>query len=187
MRRDRENQGMFEGSQACQADLDPIRASPYGPAASDTTGCTNKPDRRQHLTTGTEPFKRNACVIGGVHRRPCRGIHASIGVQAEHHGGWDRDPQRQSGWTTSAFVSNRSKAIVRIPSRARARDCARGSRRESPRHRTRKGPRVRARRSHAPVSFTRGHTARFQAFFDPGVPSGSARRGNQEISGILGS
>ena len=58
MRRDRENQGMSEGSQACEADLDPIRGSPYGPAASDTTGCTNRPGRRQHLTTGAEPSKK---------------------------------------------------------------------------------------------------------------------------------
>lgn len=64
MRRDRENQGMSEGSQACEADLDPIRGSPYGPAASDTTGCTNRPDRRQHLTTGTEPFKEMLALSG---------------------------------------------------------------------------------------------------------------------------
>ena len=55
---------MSEGSQACQADLDPIRGSPYGPAASDTTGCTNRPDRRQHLTTGTEPFKEMLALSG---------------------------------------------------------------------------------------------------------------------------
>lgn len=55
---------MSEGSQACEADLDPIRGSPYGPAASDTTGCTNRPDRRQHLTTGTEPFKEMLALSG---------------------------------------------------------------------------------------------------------------------------
>ena len=44
--------------------MDPIRVSPYGPAASDTTGCTNRPDRRQHLTTGTEPFEEMLALSG---------------------------------------------------------------------------------------------------------------------------
>ena len=55
---------MSEGFQACEADMDPIRVSPYGPAASDTTGCTNRPDRRQHLTTGTEPFEEMLALSG---------------------------------------------------------------------------------------------------------------------------
>ena len=29
----------------------------------------NRPDRRLHLTTCTEPFEENACIQGGVHRR----------------------------------------------------------------------------------------------------------------------
>ena len=30
----------------------------------------NRPDRRLHLTTCTKPFEENACIQGGVHRRP---------------------------------------------------------------------------------------------------------------------
>ena len=44
--------------------MDPVRVSPYGPAASDTTGCTNRPDRRQHLTTCTQPFQEMLALSG---------------------------------------------------------------------------------------------------------------------------
>ncbi len=55
-RRDRANQLNPQSLQARVSDMDPIRVSPYGPAASDSR--TNRPDRRQHLTACTKPFEK---------------------------------------------------------------------------------------------------------------------------------
>ena len=52
-------QGRFE---ARRSDLDPIRVFPYRPAA--TEGRTKRPDRRQHLTTCTEPFQKSLASPG---------------------------------------------------------------------------------------------------------------------------
>ncbi len=55
LRRNRENQQCCEILQGRGSDLDPILASPYGPAASE--GRTNRPNRRQYLTACTKPLK----------------------------------------------------------------------------------------------------------------------------------
>ena len=85
-RRDRANLLNPESLQARVSDLDPIRGSPYGPAASDSR--TNRPDRREHLTACTKPFGESACITGGVHRRThsslCASWRASV-LQIRQH------------------------------------------------------------------------------------------------------
>ena len=51
--------GVDTGPGKCRAGAEPV-----GHPSIDTTGCTNRPDRRQHLTTGTEPFKEMLALSG---------------------------------------------------------------------------------------------------------------------------
>ena len=64
-RRDQANQLMSKGLRA--RDMDPVRVSPFGPAARNMPH-SSRPDRRLHLTAQPEPLD-SACNTGGVHRR----------------------------------------------------------------------------------------------------------------------
>ena len=84
----------------------------------------NRPDRRLHLTTCTEPFEENACIQGGVHRRPAG--RPSPGLQPQKEGTCHTKIPRKNAHAGGG-------AMNALPPSASPAACVRGAARRSPR------------------------------------------------------